>query len=134
MRICHACERHIIFSELGTITDLISITRKRIDITRTENLTLNFPADTLREVGLEEISLCGFSIKAQAVYKGKSDYMVVFENEEQVRALEPDFHQMKKIPARGIIVTAPGTQVDFVSRFFAPQSGIRRSGPVRPPV
>ena len=31
---------------------------------------------------------------------------------------------LKEVEARGIIVTAPGEQVDFVSRFFAPQSGI----------
>jgi len=119
---------YIIFSELGHNSPLISFQSHRsgeLTVSKEgENLTLNFPADTLREVGLEEISQCGFSIKAQAAYRGKSDYMVVYENEGQIKALEPDFQQMKKIPARGIIVTAPGIQVDFVSRFFAPQSGI----------
>jgi predicted PhzF superfamily epimerase YddE/YHI9 len=36
----------------------------------------------------------------------------------------PDFNRLNKVKARGIIVTAPGKEVDFVSRFFAPQSGI----------
>lgn len=118
----------IIFNELGYSSPLILFHSHRSGALKVskdgEYLTLNFPADILREVGLEEISLCGFSVKPQNVYKGKTDYLVVFENEEQIKSLEPDFFQMKKIPARGIIVTAPGNHVDFVSRFFAPQSGI----------
>ena len=119
----------IIFKELGYRSSSILFHSHRsgaLKVSREgDHLILNFPADILREVGIEEISLCDFSIKPQSVYKGKSDYMVVFENEEQIRALAPDFQQMKKIAARGIIVTAPGNEVDFVSRFFAPQSGIQ---------
>lgn len=119
---------YIIFTELGYNSPVISFQSHRsgeLKVTKEgEYLTLNFPADKLREVGAEEISRCGFSAQPKAVYKGKTDYLIVFENEEQVRALDPDFQKVKKIPARGIIVTAPGNQVDFVSRFFAPQSGI----------
>jgi PhzF family phenazine biosynthesis protein len=58
------------------------------------------------------------------VHKGKTDYLVVLDTEEEVRNLEYDIIVLSTIPARGIIVTAPGDEVDFVSRFFAPQSGI----------
>ena len=38
--------------------------------------------------------------------------------------MRPDFGLLARTPARGVIVTAPGDAVDFVSRFFAPQVGI----------
>jgi len=53
-----------------------------------------------------------------------TDLLVVFDTEAQVRALSPDFSAMKNVQSRGIIVTAPGTDVDFVSRFFAPGVGV----------
>lgn len=54
------------------------------------------------------------------------DAIAELESEAAVRALRPDLGRLATIPARGVIVTArserPG--VDFVSRFFAPQSGV----------
>ena len=52
------------------------------------------------------------------------DYFAVLAKEEDVVTLEPDFNQLKKLDRRGIIVTAKGSQADFVSRFFAPKLGI----------
>ena len=47
------------------------------------------------------------------------------ESEADLRALSPDHSRLRKLPVRGIIVTARGTgEFDFVSRFFAPGSGI----------
>ena len=46
--------------------------------------------------------------------------MFVFENENEIRGLNADMTRIARIDARGIIVTAPGEQVDFVSRFFCP--------------
>ena len=50
--------------------------------------------------------------------------MVVYDTEEEIRALNPNYHLLDQIPARGIIVTSPGREHDFVSRFFAPNCGI----------
>ncbi len=52
------------------------------------------------------------------------DYLVVLGSEDEVRAVEPDFPVLAEIDSEGVIVTAPGTDVDFVSRFFAPALGI----------
>ena len=52
------------------------------------------------------------------------DYLAVFETEEEVRALTPDFAALSRVDALGIIATAPGKTCDFVSRFFAPRAGI----------
>ena len=51
------------------------------------------------------------------------DYLVVYETEEEVRALKPDFNALALMD-RMVIVTAPGRNVDFVSRFFAPSAGV----------
>jgi predicted PhzF superfamily epimerase YddE/YHI9 len=48
----------------------------------------------------------------------------VFETEDQVRALAPDMSKLLAVDCRGVIVTAPGKDCDFVSRFFAPRAGI----------
>jgi predicted PhzF superfamily epimerase YddE/YHI9 len=52
------------------------------------------------------------------------DCFCVFETEEQVRALAPDMSRLMAVDCRGVIVTAPGKDCDFVSRFFAPRAGI----------
>ncbi|WP_439555352.1 PhzF family phenazine biosynthesis protein [Dyadobacter sp.] len=88
-------------------------------------LTLNFPVDQYH-VAVPPPALAESLNTTQLleVYKGKTDYMVVVESEDIVRNLDFDIIILSTIPARGIIVTAPGEDVDFVSRFFAPQSGI----------
>jgi PhzF family phenazine biosynthesis protein len=50
--------------------------------------------------------------------------MLVFNTEDEVKNMVPDFTAIAKLKVRGVIVTAAGTETDFVSRFFAPQSGI----------
>jgi PhzF family phenazine biosynthesis protein len=62
------------------------------------------------------------------LYVGRSvfDYLVHVEHEDEVRALSPDFRALASVGGRGVIVTARAreTGVDFVSRFFGPQTGI----------
>ncbi len=87
-------------------------------------LTLNFPVDTLTEVpSLPELEQ-GLGAKPLKTFKGKTDYMLVFEREDQIKNMSPDFKLIGTVEARGIIVTAKGNNVDFVSRFFGPQSGM----------
>jgi len=52
------------------------------------------------------------------------DYMALYETEEQVRSLQPDFRRLRELDRLGVIVTAKGDKADFVSRFFAPKAGI----------
>ena len=52
------------------------------------------------------------------------DYLAVFRREEELRALTPDFAKLATLDCFGVIATAPGKSVDFVSRFFAPKAGI----------
>ena len=52
------------------------------------------------------------------------DYMAVYESEEDVRALTPDFPATARLDRFAVIATAPGRNADFVSRFFAPAQGV----------
>lgn len=52
------------------------------------------------------------------------DYMAVYDSEDDVRGLSPDLRAMMAVDCFAVIVTAPGTDADFVSRFFAPGSGV----------
>jgi PhzF family phenazine biosynthesis protein len=89
-----------------------------------EYLTLNFPADAMREVQITNDFLNCFSNDPIKVYKGLTDYMFIYESENQIAQMKPDLARIVKLDARGIIITSKGNEVDFVSRFFAPQSGI----------
>jgi len=55
---------------------------------------------------------------------GARDYMVVYRTEAEVRALKPNMEVLKQLDRFAVIVTAPGGDVDFVSRFFAPKQGL----------
>jgi PhzF family phenazine biosynthesis protein len=52
------------------------------------------------------------------------DYLVVYENEAAIRALQPDMAALGRLDKPCIIATAPGEETDFVLRFFAPAHGI----------
>jgi PhzF family phenazine biosynthesis protein len=65
----------------------------------------------------------GLGIQPREVLKSE-DYLVILEGEDDVRDCAPDFERLKCLDLRGVIVTAPGRNVDFVSRFFGPSVGI----------
>ena len=89
-----------------------------------DTLTLNFPVDILKEVDSIQELEAGLGVKSIKTFKGKTDYMLVYDNEDQIKTMSPDFKVIGKVEARGIIVTAKGNHVDFVSRFYGPQSGM----------
>jgi PhzF family phenazine biosynthesis protein len=89
-----------------------------------ELFTLNFPTDELKPVELNAELSAGFNIRPEFAFKGKTDYMLVFENEAQIKEVEVNYQAISKINCRGIIITAKGDKVDFVSRFFAPAAGV----------
>lgn len=87
-------------------------------------LRMNFPAVEMPKVEPPEVLFKALGLRPSFdVYK-TDDYMVVLGSEAEVKAVKPDMKLLSEIPARGVIVTAAGDDVDFVSRFFAPQSGV----------
>ena len=91
---------------------------------RGDLIYLDFPADQPEEVEQNNLIIKGLGEKPIKTYKGKDDYMAVFGDEEIIRGMVPDFKMLSKLDSRGLIITAPGKEVDFVSRFFSPQSGV----------
>lgn len=87
---------------------------------------LNFPS-TPQELALPPEKLEeALGVAVKYVGKNQFDYLVEVDSEEKVRQMQPNFALLRKMPARGIIVTslAQSSEYDFVSRFFAPGAGI----------
>jgi len=87
-------------------------------------LTMNFPADSVKKIAAPKELVLGIGLMPVECYQGRSDYMLVYGAPEEIESIKPDMVRLAAVPARGVIVTAPGKTVDFVSRFFAPQSGV----------
>ena len=87
-------------------------------------LTLDFPVDPITPADPPSELLEAFKKKPLEVYKGKTDYLLIYESQKDIEGCDPDMTLLKKSKARGIIVSAPGKKVHFVSRFFAPGSGV----------
>lgn len=91
-------------------------------------LVMDFPADTLAPAELSAVVRAGLgNVQPVDTFRGASDYLVVLESEAELLALQPDFRRIAEDRSvRAVIVTASGAapEVDFVSRCFAPQSGI----------
>jgi len=87
---------------------------------------MDFPADPPQAAEWPEELIKAMKIRPESVFKGSSDYLFVYSSQRQVELVAPDFRRLAKAQARGIIITAKGDDedVDFVSRFFAPQVGI----------
>ncbi len=106
-----------------TLSGLLTAGRKG------EWMELDFPARPVEEIqppeGLVEALGAGAAEPA-FVGRSKYDYLLELSSEEAVRGLEPDHRRLASLPVRGVIVTAGASSApfDFVSRFFAPGSGV----------
>ena len=87
------------------------------------SLTMDFPRTDMKPCSTPQALWESLGAHPIECFKGE-DYMAILDSEETLLNLQPDFRQMATLKCRGIIVTAAGTECDFVSRFFAPQSGI----------
>ena len=87
-------------------------------------IEMDFPAKPEERTAAPEGLVEGLGAAPKYVGKNVFDYIVELESEEAVRALRPNFSLLEKIPVRGVIVTSRAADYDFVSRFFAPASGI----------
>ncbi len=86
-------------------------------------LVMNFPAKPGSPCPPPEPLLSGLGERPLEVLLAR-DHMAVYESEEQIRRLRPRMDQLVQLESLGVIVTAPGEETDFVSRFFAPKMGI----------
>ena len=90
-------------------------------------IELDFPAKIAAACDPPEELLPALGIeRANFVGKNVFDYLVEVDSDATLRALSPDHSRLRKLPVRGVIVTARSSspEFDFISRFFAPGSGI----------
>ena len=118
---------HIIFTELNFDKKTLEFNSKSGKLVVTKNddwYTLNFPSEEIQEVKIPSILENALNTKILKCYKGTWKLLVELENETTIANLKPNFSLLSELKSSGIIVTAKGNSVDFVSRFFAPKIGI----------
>lgn len=117
---------HVIFENFGYSMQYITFETRSGDLTvkRKGNLLeMDFPSLPPRPCAFSEILAQGLGQRPIEVLAA-DDYLAVFDSEATVRAITPNQALLGQLDLRGVIVTAPGSDVDFVSRFFAPKFGI----------
>ncbi len=84
---------------------------------------LDFPARPPAECKIDDTLYEALGARPKIVL-GSRDVFCVFDTEAEVRGLKPNMEKLAALDYFATIVTAPGTDCDFVSRFFAPARGI----------
>ncbi len=117
---------HVIFEHLGYAKQVITFETRSGELLvekKGKLLEMNFPARPPTSRGIPESLAEGLGRRPIEVWVA-DDYLAVFDSEATIRAITPNQDLLGQLDLRGVIVTAPGNDVDFVSRFFAPKFGI----------
>jgi len=119
---------HALYSELGFEKDHIEFHTKTgdlLEITRDNDIiSMDFPSHAPKQCDCD-LNEIGEALGMKPIAFEAATYgIAIFENEKDILNLGPNFHAIKNLEHDGIIVTAPGDDVDFVSRFFGPKLGI----------
>ncbi len=89
-----------------------------------DSLSLDFPIDQPTLLDLDPFFTEALGNEPVKLLRGKDDYLAVFKNQSQIENMQPNLSLLSKINSRGIVISAPGDNVDFVSRCFYPEAGI----------
>ena len=115
----------ILITELGYSRDAVRFHSQSgpLMVTRRHDvLSLDFPSRPPGPCTVPPALIAGLGRKPVEVLKAR-DYFALYDSETDVRSLRPDFAALGTLDEK-VIVTAPGSDCDFVSRFFAPTAGI----------
>ncbi|MGB0392458.1 MAG: PhzF family phenazine biosynthesis protein [Flavobacteriaceae bacterium] len=119
---------HVLFEELGYNKPTIALHSPHsgpLKVFKKDGLLfLDFPTDTITPHPMAPAFEAALGVRPTALFKGKTDYIALLENEAAVRGCTPNMAKVDAIGGRGIIITAGGDTVDIVSRFFAPQCAV----------
>jgi PhzF family phenazine biosynthesis protein len=117
---------HVIFNHLGYDKGTIHFRYAGGKLTINKNeglLEMDFPAIVSTKTEVTDLMTNVFGKKPIEAFKAR-DLLLLFDSEQDILDLTPDFISMQQIDHLGVVATAPGEKVDFVSRFFAPRVGI----------
>jgi len=107
-------EKKITFS---TKSGLLKVRREK------NRYLMDFPIQVIEPCDISEQIEEAFGVKPLATF-ASMDYIVVFENEEDVVNAKPNLALLKALDLRGVCITAKSIEYDFVTRFFAPRIGV----------
>ena len=116
---------YVLWNELGYEGDTLRFETKSGSLTverQGELMVMDFPSRPAEETDVPDGFDVALGARPQTVLKSR-DYLAVYASEAEVIALRPDFRAITELGIVTVIVTAPGDQADFVSRFFAPSVG-----------
>lgn len=113
-----------IYAEPGDVIEFHSLSGP-LRVSRVgRRLELDFPAQSIEpDEPLLPAVAAALGVTIEALFVGP-ELLAVVADEATVRRCEPDLTALAKLPGMGVIITAPGLQHDFVSRYFAPSIGI----------
>ncbi len=114
---------HVIYQHLAYSEPQISFLTRSGELIvskRDDAFVMNFPATSPKEVDAPEALVKGLGSEPKQVLSA-FDYIAVYDTQEEIQRLTPDFLQLQKLDLRGVIATAPGDELDFVSRCFFPK-------------
>jgi PhzF family phenazine biosynthesis protein len=118
---------YVVFSILDYTKDIIrfqTVKSGELTVSREGDLlSMNFPRRKPTPVKCPAALARALHGEPPKVLKSVA-YLAVFESEEQVRKMKPDFPPLEELDAHGVIITAKGEKSDFVSRYFAYKIGI----------
>ena len=117
---------HVLFEILGHPERTVTFDTRSGDLIVERaggRLAMDFPAIPPQPCVAPDALIAGLGRRPLEVLAA-DDYVAVFDSEAAVRNLSPDYARLRELDRRGVIATAPGDAVDFVSRFFAPKFGI----------
>lgn len=118
---------HVLFDILGYAAARVRFATRSGDLFVRRGadglLTMDFPVSRPRPCAPPPALLAGLGVQPLEVLAAE-DYIAVLDSEAAVRGVAPDQARLAELDLRGVIVTARGTEADFVSRFFGPKYGI----------
>ena len=85
---------------------------------------LDFPKDNFKQVDQIQGVYTATGLKPIETYIGDINMLAIYENEEQIKAIEPDFQDLTNLEGQGLIISSLSVDFDFVSRYFCPKYGI----------
>lgn len=117
---------HILFEKLGYARPVITFETRSGDLfvkKSGQQLAMDFPASSLTPCEISATLVEGLGQRPIEVWAAE-DYVAVFDSEATVHAITPDQALLGQLDLRCVVITAPGSEVDFVSRVFGPKFGI----------
>ena len=87
-------------------------------------IQLDFPKDKFNEVDEIESVFKATNFYPHKTFLGDINLFAVFNSEEDIANINPNFDLLKKLPGQGLIISSLSKKYDFVSRYFCPKFGI----------